>query len=162
MTPTPTETPVVPEPTSTPEPGVTPTPSPAPAPTPEPGLDIQVGLVQAGESFEMELGLNESITSPFDFYLFADTPAGVYTLYPNGDIKKGLVPLYENVGSFSNDYVKAVRPAVKIPVSMKGKTVTFYAVVVQAGNIPPVRKLSDITPTTPYVILLDKALAVID
>jgi hypothetical protein len=39
---------------------------------------------------------------------------------------------------------------------MKGKAVSFYAVVVEAGKKPPVRRLSDLAPDTPYVTMMDK------
>jgi hypothetical protein len=45
---------------------------------------------------------------------------------------------------------------------MQGKPITFYTVAVQAGKKPPVRKLSDLTPTTQYVILMTKAAAVVN
>ncbi|MEJ2744596.1 MAG: hypothetical protein P8123_02750, partial [bacterium] len=105
---------------------------------------------------------NEIITSPFDFYLLADTPAGVYTIYPNGEIEKGIVPLYENVNGLVLDYDTTISPAVMVPPSLQGETITVYAVFVQAGRIPPVNKLSDLTPTTQYVILMGKVSAVID
>jgi hypothetical protein len=159
-TPTPTATPCDPEPTSTPEPGVT--PSPEPAPTPVLGFDLQVGLLKAGESFEMGLRLNENVTSSFDFYLLADTPAGAYTLYPNGEVEKGISLLYNNVPKLDAPYSTTVRPAVKIPTGMQGSTITFYAVMVETGRIPPVNKLSDLTPTTQYVILMGKVSAAID
>jgi len=118
----------------------------------------------AGKTFSLYVELNEDITQPFDFYLLADTPAGVYTLYldATGRVKKGIAPLYKNVKSYLKDFITTVRPAVKIPASMKGKTITFYAVIVQAGKRPPVRKLSELTPTTQYVILMDKAAAVVN
>ena len=108
------------------------------------------------------MALIEDLTQPFDFYLIVDTTAGPYTLYLNGNVKKGITPLYKNVKRFTKDYITTVRPKVKIPTSMNGKTVTFYAIFMQAGKVPPVRKLSDLTPTTPYVILMDKSSAVID
>ena len=104
----------------------------------------------------------EDVTQEFDFYLLADTPAGPYTIYLNGKIAKGITPLYRNVKSFLKDYITTVRPAVKIPASMKGKTVTFYAVVIQAGKTPPVKKLSELTPATTYVIMLDRKAGVVD
>jgi hypothetical protein len=108
------------------------------------------------------VALTEDITQPFDFYILADTPAGPYTLYLNGKVKKEITPLYKNVKSFTKDFITTVRPAVKIPASMKGKTITFYSVVVQVGKKPPVRKLSDLTPSTQYVILLAKGSAVVN
>jgi hypothetical protein len=65
------------------------------------------------------------------------------------------------VPNYDAPYSTTVSPAVKIPASMKGETITFYAVVVQAGKIPPVRRVSDLTPGTPYVILMDKKSATV-
>jgi hypothetical protein len=45
---------------------------------------------------------------------------------------------------------------------MTGETVTFYAVVVQAGKMPPVGKPSDLTPTTQYVVLMAKTATVVN
>ena len=156
VTPTPTETPVVPEPTSTPEPGVTPTPSPAPAPTPEPGLDIQVGLVQAGESFEMELGLNESITSPFDFYLFAEVMGRYYTITLNGAVKAGITPLYRNVPGYVAPYSAAIRLKQPLPQSLSGAKLTVYAVAVDAGKKPLVSSVSELGAESGNVIAFDR------
>ena len=125
-------------------------------------LVVVPGTLTTGQTFSVYVALTEDITQPFDFYILADTPAGPYTLYLNGKITKGITPLYKNVQSFSKDFITTVRPAVKIPASMKGKMITFYAIVVQAGKRPPVRKLSDLTPTTRYVILMVKAAAVVN
>jgi hypothetical protein len=108
------------------------------------------------------LALTEDITQPFDFYLLADTPSGVYTIYLNGRITKGITPLYRNIKSFTRDYVTTVRPKVLIPSSMKGKTIILYAAFIQAGKVPPVRKLSDLTPAAQYVILMAKGAAVVE
>jgi len=100
--------------------------------------------------------LIENITRPFDYYLFAETPAGIFTIYLNGKIKKGITPLFKNVPKRSAPFFTTVRPAVKIPASMKGKTITFYTLATDAGKKPPVKKPSDITPTSPNVIMFDK------
>jgi hypothetical protein len=63
--------------------------------------------------------------------------------------------------SFTKDFITTVRPAVKIPASMKGKTITFYTLATDAGKKPPVKKPSDITPTSPNVIFFDKAAVVV-
>ena len=157
ITPPPTHTPTI---TSTPT--VTNTPSATPTPTPLPPLVILPSALTSGQTFSVYLALTEDITQPFDFYLLADTPAGPYTIYLNGRITKGVTPVYKNVKSFTKDYITTVRPAVKIPASMKGKTITFYAVVVQAGKKPPVKKLSELTPATTYVIMLDRKAGVVD
>jgi hypothetical protein len=108
------------------------------------------------------MALTEDLVQPFDFYNLVDTPAGPFTLYLNGKVTRGITPLYRNVQRFSKDYVTTVRPTVKIPPGMKGQTVTFYAGFIQAGKVPPVKNISDLTPTTPYVILMDKASAVVN
>ena len=73
-------------------------------------------------------------------------------LYLNGKVKKGCNPIYKNVKSFTKDYITTVRPSVKIPASMKGKTITFYAAFVQAGK----------PPASPYIILMAEQAAVVD
>jgi hypothetical protein len=138
------------------------TPTSTPTRTPIPPLIVLPGPLTAGQSFSVYMALTEDITQPFDFYNLVETPAGPYTLYLNGKVTQGITPLYRNVKSFSKDYVTTVRPAVKIPPGMKGKTVTFYTGFIEAGKTPPVDKISDITPTTPYVILMYKASAVVN
>ena len=139
---------------------MSPTSTPTTRPTPPP-LVVVPETLTTGQTFSVYVALTEDITQPFDFYILADTPAGPYTLYLDGKVKKGITPLYKNVKSFTKDYITTVRPKVKIPASMKGKTITFYSVVVQAGKQPPVRKLSDLTPSTQYVILLARGSAVV-
>lgn len=125
-------------------------------------LAMVPSALTVGQNFSVYLALTAAVTQPFDFYLLVDTPAGLYTLYLNGKIQKGIAPLYRNVPSFKKGFVTTVRPPVNIPAGMKGKTITFYALVIQAGKMPPVRKLSDLTPTTPYVIQLGKNSAVVN
>jgi hypothetical protein len=115
-----------------------------------------------GQTFSLYVALTEDITQPFDFYILADTPAGPYTLDLNGKIKKGITPLYKNVKSYTKDFITTVRPAVRIPASMKGKTITFYSVVVQAGKKPPVKKLSELKPDSPYVIMFNRGSATVN
>jgi hypothetical protein len=162
-TPTPTETPTptpAVTPTATPT-GPTPTPAFTPTPTPVPPLVIEPSPLTAGQPFTLEIALIEDITTSFDFYLLADTPVGVYTIYLNGKIKKGITPLYRNVPKRSGGFSKTVSPAVRIPKSIKGETIIFYTVVVEAGKIPPVRSPSDLRPDSLYIIMMDrKAMAV--
>ena len=152
QTPTPTETPTI-RPTETVAPLID---TPTPTPTSIPPLVVDPGPLTAGQPFTLGIALNENIARPFDFYLLADTPSGVYTIYLNGSLKKGIYALYRNVPSFPAPYFTTVRPAFKIPLSMKGETVTFYAAVIEAGRIPPVHNLSELTPSTLYVIMMDK------
>jgi len=138
-----------------------PAPTPTPTRTPIPPLVVLPGPLTAGQPFSVYLALIEDITQPFDFYLLVDAPAGPYTLCFDGDVAKGIAPLYKNVSSFTKDYITTVRPRVAIPWGMKGNSVTFYAAFIQSGKIPPVKKLSDLTPATPYVILMAKKAAVV-
>ncbi|MEJ2745557.1 MAG: hypothetical protein P8123_07740, partial [bacterium] len=130
--------------------------------TPIPPLVINPGTLTVGQPFTIALALNDGITQPFDYYMFADSPAGIYTIYMNGKIQKGLKALYRSVPKFNSPYIATIRPPVMIPASMKGKTITFYAVVVEGGKMPPVKKPSDLTPATPYVIMLGKNPSVVD
>jgi hypothetical protein len=141
---------------------MTSTPTLPPTGTPIPPLIVRPGELAAGHNFSVYLALTEDITQPFDFYFFVDTPAGPYTLYLDGRVKKGITPLYKNVKCFTKDYTTTVRPKVKVPASMKGKTVTFYAVVVQAGKKPSVSRVSDLAPDTLNVILMSQAPATIN
>jgi hypothetical protein len=151
---TPTPTPGGPEPTATPEPGVS--PSPEPAPTPEPGLDIQVDLLQAGERFEIELSLNESITSPFDFYLFAEVMGKYYTISMNGNVSPGIRPLYRNVPAYAAPAVLPIRSLSVVPESLAGVKVTLYALAVESGRIPAVGGISELGPDSGSVLVFDR------
>lgn len=158
IAPTPTGTPTAPS-TATPTrtPTITPTPTEEvptaiPTSTPIPPLVVRPSTLTVGQPFSLYLALTEDITQPFDFYLLAETPAGMYTLYLNGKVAKGIKPLYRNVPSFTKDYITTIRPPVKLPASMKGRTITFYALVVRAG-----KPLSD-----PYIILRAQYSAVVN
>jgi hypothetical protein len=122
---------------------------------------IDPGVLRVGQSFSIAIVLMESITTRFDYYLFVETPAGIYTIYFDGSVKKGIAAIVRNVGRVAAPYFATIRPAVKIPMSMQGKTVTFYAVVVDAGKMPPVKKPADLTPGTPYVIMMDRKAVVV-
>lgn len=155
--PTPTSTPTA-TPTSTLTPTHQPTgiPTSMPTPTPVPPLGIAPSPLTAGERFTLGITLAGDITTSFDFYLLADTPVGIYTIYLNGSVKRGITPIYKNVPTHSGAFSTTVSPAVRIPKSIKGETITFYTVVVEAGKIPPVRSPSDLRPDSAYVIMMDR------
>ncbi|MEJ2745057.1 MAG: hypothetical protein P8123_05140, partial [bacterium] len=123
---------------------------------------IDPGSLKAGQPFSVAIALNENITRPFDYYMFVDTPGGIYTICLNGDIQKGLQALCRNVPKFDAPFSTTVNPGVNVPAAMQGQTVTFYAVVVDAGKLPPVSKPSDLTPSTQYVIFMAKDAAVVN
>ncbi|MEJ2745615.1 MAG: hypothetical protein P8123_08045, partial [bacterium] len=142
-----------PEPTNTPDPGVTPSPEPAPTP---PALDIQVGEVKAGESFDLILQLNESITSPFDFYLFAEVMGKYYTISMNGNVSPGIRPLYRNVPAYAAPAVLPIRSLSVVPESLAGVKVTLYALAVESGRIPAVGGISELGPDSGSVLVFDR------
>jgi len=167
---TPTVTPTVPTATRTPtatpttSPTVTPTiyVSPTPRPTPGPGVIVIVSGSEftAGQPISVRVRVEISIWTPFDAYLIADTPRGIYTLHLNGRIAGGIAPIARNVKRVNAVYEKTVLDNFRVPQGLKG-TVTFYLVTVNAGKMPPVSSLSQLTPRTPFVITLDKKAAVI-
>jgi hypothetical protein len=110
----------------------------------------------AGYNFILNLALHQSINVAFDFYLLADTHYGPYTLYLDGRVEKGIKELYRNVQGVKAPFVETVRPQVILPLTMAGKEITFYAAVIQAGKTPAVIRLSELTPETLYVIMMDR------
>jgi len=119
-------------------------------------LLLEPGEMRAGNRFAFDLILKESIASLFDFYIVVDAGGPVYTIYLNGSIKTGVSPLYKKVRGFAAPYSIRVEPSALIPAEFGGREVTFYTAVVEAGKIPPVASLSELTPYTRYVIMLDK------
>lgn len=109
-----------------------------------------------GEGFSIDLRLNEDISSRFDFYMFVDANGVFYTISMSGAVRPGIEALYRNVTGLNATFVKTIQPAVAIPPNMAGSIVTFYAVVVEAGKMPPVSSPAELTPQTPYVIMLSK------
>jgi hypothetical protein len=45
---------------------------------------------------------------------------------------------------------------VELPLIMRGQQVTFYTVAIEAGKVPPVRSLEELSPDSLYVIMMDK------
>ncbi len=134
----------------------TPTPAPTATPTPTPALEIEPSDLQARQGFQFEIILREDINERFDAYILADTPVGPDTIYANGRVEKGIKAVYTNVAGFPAPLILTVTPRVAIPASMAGREITFYVVVVNAGQMPPVSSLSELTPDTPSVIQMDK------
>jgi hypothetical protein len=153
---TPTPTPGAPEPTSTPEAPGTPTPSPAPAPTPGPALELQVILLEAGESFELELRLDEDITSPFDFYLFAEVMGRYYTISMNGEVSAGIQALYRDVPGYAAPVALTIRSLGAIPESLAGVNVTLYAIAIESGRVPEVSGIDELGPDSGNVLAFDR------
>jgi hypothetical protein len=117
-------------------------------------IDPEPMTVEAG--FGFKISITQDIYEAFDYYLFADTQFGTFTLYFDGRVEKGITPLYRNLSGFNAPLERKVIPNVILPMTMGGKEVTFYAVVVQAGKIPPVLSPSELKADTLFVIMIYK------
>jgi hypothetical protein len=100
--------------------------------------------------------LSQDIAERFDYYNLADSPFGPCTLYFNGRVEMGITPLYRNVPGYEAPFEITVIPDIILPLTLGGKEVLFYMVVVEAGKVPPVTSLSELTADSPYVIMFDK------
>jgi hypothetical protein len=145
-------------------PAETPTGAPTPTSTPavKPALVIDPVVLKGGQPFMVGVGLLEKISRQFDFYLLAGSPGGVYTICLDGSLKKGVTPLYRNVRGCPSAYYKTVWGRVRVPASMKGKTVIFYAAVMEAGKMLSVSRLTDLGAGSPNVIAFDKRPVTVD
>ena len=76
-----------------------------------------------------------------------------------GTVIPGIAPVVEGIPGFRQPIDITVRPLSAVPLALRGTTVTLYAVVVEAGTIPPVYSLSELTPGTTHVLLIDTSSA---
>lgn len=154
-TPSPTESPT-PTPTDSPTPAPTPQPTVADAPPGRGALRIEVSstLAGTGDLFTMGIALAEDIRPSFDFYLLAESPHGVYTIFLNGEFRRGIHAPYRAIHGCDAPYAAVIWPAMRVPPGIRG-AFTFYAVAVEAGRVPPVRSLAQLTQETPHVLSLD-------
>jgi hypothetical protein len=133
-----------------------------PTPTPLSSLKIVPGPLKEGFNFRFYIRLAETITELFDYYIVADTQFGPYTLYFDGNVEGGIKSLYSSVPGYPAPFEKTIICNTVLPMTMGGKQVIFYSVIIQAGKKPPVRRLSDLTPDTQYVIMMDKKTVMVD
>ena len=157
--PTPTAT-ITPTPTVTPgSPTVTPVP---PTATPTPVLQIIPSELWAGRSCTLEIQLHEDINEAFDLYILAEGQCGPYTLYLNNSAKSGIASAATNIQGFKAPFSYSFTPSIILPMTSVGKQITFYIVAVNAGKIPPVSSLSQLTATMQYVIMFDKQVSTVN
>lgn len=119
-------------------------------------IEAQPEVVGGGSMFALDVELNEGIGRPFDFYFVADTPYGVFTVSLDGKITPGIKALYRNIPAYPAPEFRTVWSRVVVPTGLQPGIYTFYAAAIEAGTVPPMASLSDLQPTTPHVILLDK------
>ncbi|MCX6339072.1 MAG: glycosyl hydrolase family 17 protein [Candidatus Aureabacteria bacterium] len=117
-------------------------------------LSILPGLMTAGQGLSYVVDFSGQITQPFDFYLIASAPSGIYTLFLNGDIARGVVPLYRRVPSLSTSINSTVTLRGVLPNAFAGKEMTFYCGAVAAGKSPGV-PLDQLSQSSPNMILFD-------
>ena len=127
-----------------------------------PALIIEPGELRAGSGFSFTVKLRHDINSSFDYYILAETRFGIYTLYLDGRVGKGIKPLYKNVPAFSAPFEITVAPGPVLPPIMSGDEVGFTTAAVEAGMIPPVNGLDEVSQYSPYVILLDREIRTVE
>ncbi len=120
------------------------------------GLSINPHNLVSGSLLDYTIYLGETISQKFDLYVLADTPFGTYTMYPAGNMKSGIHKVLRNVAGITAPREYDFVLFSTLPRSLAGEQVTFYVAAVQAGKAPPVAKLSDLTESTQYVIMMDK------
>jgi hypothetical protein len=127
-----------------------------PTVTPTPPVDIVVpDHLAPGDLLTVEVVINESVTEPFDAYLLADTPIGTFSIMLNGAIMPGIIAAAKNINQLGAPFKATILNNLPVPASIKGTT-TLYVVLVDAGKMPPVGSLAELTPTTQYVIFMAK------
>ncbi|MCX6339230.1 MAG: M28 family peptidase [Candidatus Aureabacteria bacterium] len=146
----------VPIPSITPMPTTTPEPTPGPTPPPSLVFEAKPESLTPGERFTLGLTVQGNILRPFDFYIAADTPYGVYTVSLNGSHTHGVTPLYRGTPALQGPKSATIYNNVTLPALRSG-TYTFYSAAVDAGKVPPVSSLSELTTSTPYVIAFGRA-----
>jgi hypothetical protein len=125
--------------------------------TPVPGLRIFPSQLKAGQGFSFLIRLTQDINRNFDYYVVADTQDGPYTFQIlNRRVDRGIKALYTKVPGYKAPFEILVVPEVVLPANWGNAIVTFYTAAIEAGKVPPVSSLSELTPDTPYVIMMDK------
>jgi hypothetical protein len=119
-------------------------------------LSINPTYVAPELSFSYTLYLWKDITKAFDFYVFAATPIGVFSIDFDGALREGIIPILKNVQGAKAPITVKVDPRVILPPDASGQPITFYTVAVEAGRIPPIDGIEALDGGSPYVIFMDK------
>jgi hypothetical protein len=115
-------------------------------------------IASAGTVFSLDFALLEDITGPVDVYVLADTPYGIFTIFPGrgARVAAGITPIFRNVRNVTAPLAGPVMNPVRIPGGTAAGAYTFYAVTVNAGTMPPVTSLSQLNARTTNVVMFDK------
>jgi len=136
---------------------VTPGPTPTPSPTPDHAsiltIEASPDSLAPGEAFTLGVSVRSAISSALDVYFLADTPYGVFTVFLDGSFALGIEALYDNLPGLRAPQSATIFNEVTIPALIPG-TYTFYAGAVEAGEMPPVAAVAEVTPYSPHVLAL--------
>lgn len=119
------------------------------------GLSINPTALRSGSAYDYRLHLGKNISQRFDLYVLAETEGGIYTLGNDGVPRKGIYAMYAGLAGATAPIDIEVSSRYVIPPGWTGRRVTFYIAAVEAGKVPPVTRLADLTEQSPYVIMLD-------
>lgn len=115
-------------------------------------IETNPRFLQSGDLLTLRVSLVEDLTQTFDFYFFADTPYGVYTVFFDGSYTRGIQPLYKNIPGYSAPYSRTVFDGFSLPSRKMGPYV-FYAVVVRAGAVSDVTSIAELAADNDYVLV---------
>lgn len=118
-------------------------------------LSINPYKLFAAFPFSCTLYLSQSITKPFDLYVIAKGAGRTWSIYLDGEVEEGIIPVLENQPGARAPILRSVTPQAVFPIGAIGTQVTFYVVAVEAGKIPPIPFLDALSENTPYVIFMD-------
>ncbi|MCX6353875.1 MAG: hypothetical protein NTZ78_03085 [Candidatus Aureabacteria bacterium] len=162
---TPSNTPAVtpiytPAPIETYPPELTCTPTPAESPSEPPGvpplvIEASSNLLSEGDNFSLGLRLNETIADPFDIYLMTDLPQGIYTIFLDGKMKRGIHTVVKNIPICTAPRSVTILSGITVPHGISG-TINFYIFAVDKGAQPPVFAYPKSDPFASQYISFDK------
>ena len=104
--------------------------------------------------------INVPVNTPFDGYILADTPIGLFSIFLNGSISPGIKPIVSNIPNLKTVFEATILDGFRVPMSIRGATI-FYLVLVNTGKIPPVKSLATLKPDSLYVLLMAKKAIVV-
>jgi hypothetical protein len=85
---------------------------------------------------------------------------GIYTIELDGRITSGIHPVARSIPGIDAPYEARILNNLRCPSGMRGTTV-LYLVIVDSGRIPSVAKVSDLAPSMPHVITIDRKMIIV-
>jgi hypothetical protein len=109
-----------------------PTPTPTPAPPPPLDLILNTSSPSQGETFKVSAVVQSITGRPFDAYAVIVGNAGIFSIQPGSRLKRGVVPLVQDVSSLPNGY-SGVLLNMSVPQGVEGDY-QIIAGLVDAGS----------------------------